>query len=64
MKSERPTKTEDGQINLGRRMWRTGWGQVFGEWDEQQDIGLCMEDPSRQKHPETDQQNTEMHMPR
>ena len=21
---------------LGRRMWRTGWGQVSGEWDEQQ----------------------------
>ena len=20
---------------LGRRMWRTGWGQVSGEWDEQ-----------------------------
>ena len=23
---------------LGRRMWRTGWGQVSGEWDEQQKI--------------------------
>ena len=29
MKSERPTKTEDGQINLGRRMWRTGWGMCL-----------------------------------
>ena len=25
---------EEGQIDLGRRMWRTGWGQVSGEWDE------------------------------
>ena len=23
---------------LGRRMWRTGWGQASGEWDEQQKI--------------------------
>ena len=23
------------QRDLGRRMWRTGWGQVSGEWDEQ-----------------------------
>ena len=23
---------------LGGRMWRTGWGQVSGEWDEQQKI--------------------------
>ena len=23
---------------IGRRMWRTGWGQVSGEWDEQQKI--------------------------
>ena len=27
---------EEGQRDLGRRMWRTGWGQVSGEWDEQQ----------------------------
>ena len=20
--------------DVGRRMWRTGWGQVSGEWDE------------------------------
>ena len=39
-------------------------GNVSGEWDEQQNIGLCMEDPSRQIRPETDKQNTEMHMPR
>ena len=23
---------------LGRRMWRTGWGKVSGEWDERQKI--------------------------
>ena len=27
---------------------------VFGEWDEQQKIGRCIEDPSRQQRPETD----------
>ena len=26
------------QRYLGRRMWRTGWGQVSGEWDEQTKI--------------------------
>ena len=31
-------KTEEGQKDL-RKMWRTGWGQVSGEWDEQQKIG-------------------------
>ena len=25
----------NNQRDLGRRMWRTGWGQVSGEWDEQ-----------------------------
>ena len=30
--------TEEDQIDVGRRMWRTGWGQVSGEWDEQQKI--------------------------
>ena len=25
---------EEDQRDLGRRMWRTGWGQVSGEWDE------------------------------
>ena len=25
-------------------MWRAGWGQVSGEWDEQQKIGWCIED--------------------
>ena len=24
--------------DIGRRMWRTGWGQVSGEWDEHQKI--------------------------
>ena len=24
--------------DIGRRMWRTGWGKVSGEWDEQQKI--------------------------
>ena len=32
-------ETEEGQIYLERRMWRTGWEQVSGEWDEQQKIG-------------------------
>ena len=27
---------EEGQRDRGRRMRRTGWGQVSGEWDEQQ----------------------------
>ena len=36
-------------------MWRTGCGQVSGEWDEQQKIGWCIEDPSRQQRPETDE---------
>ena len=27
---------EEGKRDLVRRMWRTGWGQVSGEWDEQQ----------------------------
>ena len=27
------------QLDIGRRMWKTGWGQVSGEWDEQQNIG-------------------------
>ena len=49
-------ETEEGQIDIGRRVWRTGWGQVYGEWDEQQKIGWCMEDPSRQQSPETDKQ--------
>ena len=25
--------------DLGRRMWRTGWGQVSGDWDEQRILG-------------------------
>ena len=25
----------NNQRDIGRRMWRTGWGQVSGEWDEQ-----------------------------
>ena len=25
----------NNQRVIGRRMWRTGWGQVSGEWDEQ-----------------------------
>ena len=25
----------NNQIDIGRRVWRTGWGQVSGEWDEQ-----------------------------
>ena len=28
----------NNQRDLGRRMWRTGWGQVSGEWDEQPKI--------------------------
>ena len=28
--------TDEGQRDLERRMRRTGWGQVSGEWDEQQ----------------------------
>ena len=28
-----------GQTPEDRLMWRTGWGQVCGEWDEQQKIG-------------------------
>ena len=32
-------KTEEGQRDLGRRMWSTGWGKVSGEWDKQQKIG-------------------------
>ena len=44
----------EGQTDLGRRIRRTGWGQVSGEWDEQQKIAWCREDPSRQQHPETD----------
>ena len=31
-------QTEEDQRDLGRRMWRTGWGQVSGEWDEQTKI--------------------------
>ena len=31
-----------------------GWRQVSGEWDEQQKIGWCMEDFSRQQRSETD----------
>ena len=27
---------EEDQRDLGRRMWRTGWGEASGEWDEQQ----------------------------
>ena len=27
---------EEDQRDLGRRMWRTGWGLVSGKWDEQQ----------------------------
>ena len=27
---------EEGQRDLERRMWMTGWGLVSGEWDEQQ----------------------------
>ena len=40
-------------------MWRTRWGQVSGEWDEQQKIGLCMEDSSMQQRPETDKRERE-----
>ena len=29
---------------------------MSGEWDEQQKIGWCMEDPSRLQCPETDKQ--------
>ena len=29
---------EEGQRDIGRRMWRTGWGQVSGEWDKQPKI--------------------------
>ena len=49
-----------GQRNRGRpkRYWEKDvedWmGQVSGEWDEQQKIGWCTEDPSRQQRPETD----------
>ena len=35
-------------------MCRTGWALVSGEWDEQQKIGRCVEDPSRQQRPEMD----------
>ena len=28
-----------GRTAEGQLMWRTGWGQVCGEWDEQQEIG-------------------------
>ena len=31
-----------------------GCGLVSGEWDKQQKIGWCMEDPSRQQRPDTD----------
>ena len=27
---------EEGQRDLGGRMWTTGWGLVSGKWDEQQ----------------------------
>ena len=30
---------EEGQRDFVRMMWRTGWGQVSGQWDEQQKIG-------------------------
>ena len=43
---------------LGRRMWRTGWGQVSGEWDEQQKIswGKDVEDWMGQVSGEWDEQ--------
>ena len=25
-------------LDIGRRMWMTGWGQVSGEWDKHQKI--------------------------
>ena len=25
----------NNQRDIGRRVWRIGWGQVSGEWDEQ-----------------------------
>ena len=48
-----------GRTAEDRLMWRTGWGQVSGEWHEQQKIGCCMEDPSRQQCQETDNQFSE-----
>ena len=30
-----------GQTAEDRLMWRTGWGQVSGEWDKQQKISRC-----------------------
>ena len=47
-------EAEEGQRDIGRRMWRTGWGLVSGDWDEQQKIGWCMEDPIRLKRLEMD----------
>ena len=32
-------ETEKGQKDIGRRMWRTGWGLASGDWGEQQKIG-------------------------
>ena len=40
-------------------MWRTGWGQLSGEWGEQQKIGLCIKGPSMEQGPETDKRNSE-----
>ena len=32
---------KEDQRDLGRRMWRTGWGLVVsGEWDKQQNIDI------------------------
>ena len=50
-------KKQNTQRDCGRRMWMTGWGQVSGEWDEQQKIGWCIDDPSKQQGPKIDQHN-------
>ena len=35
---------------------------MSGEWDEQQKIGCCIEDPSTQQRPETDKRKRERHI--
>ena len=36
------SETEEGPKDLGRRMWRTGWGLVSGEWTNSRSLaGVC-----------------------